>query len=58
VCATGLELNPKYVDLVVLRWQTLSGKEAVPGRRRQHVLVNGTGQRSSTPSKCDSHDVQ
>jgi hypothetical protein len=47
-----------HVDVVVQRWQTLSGKEAVPGRRRQHVLVNGTGQRPSTPSKCDSRDVQ
>jgi DNA modification methylase len=25
----GLELDPKYVDLVVQRWQTLSGKHAV-----------------------------
>jgi DNA modification methylase len=25
----GLELDPKYVDVVVQRWQTLSGKEAV-----------------------------
>jgi DNA modification methylase len=25
----GLELDPKYVDVVVQRWQTLSGKEAI-----------------------------
>jgi DNA modification methylase len=24
----GLELDPKYVDVIVLRWQTLSGKKA------------------------------
>jgi len=24
----GLELDPKYVDVVVARWQQLSGKEA------------------------------
>jgi DNA modification methylase len=24
----GMELDPKYVDVVVQRWQTLSGKEA------------------------------
>jgi DNA modification methylase len=24
----GLELDPKYVDVIVQRWQTLSGKEA------------------------------
>jgi DNA modification methylase len=25
----GVELDPKYVDVVVQRWQTLSGKQAV-----------------------------
>ena len=25
----GLELDPKYVDVIVLRWQTLSGRKAV-----------------------------
>ena len=25
----GIELDPKYVDVIVQRWQTLSGKEAV-----------------------------
>ena len=24
----GLELDPKYVDVIVHRWQTLSGKQA------------------------------
>ena len=24
----GIELDPKYVDVVVQRWQTLSGKQA------------------------------
>jgi DNA modification methylase len=24
----GMELDPKYVDVVIQRWQTLSGKEA------------------------------
>jgi len=28
VCC-GLELDPKYVDVVVGRWQTLNGKNAV-----------------------------
>jgi DNA modification methylase len=27
VCC-GLELDPKYIDVVVKRWQTLSGKQA------------------------------
>ena len=27
VCC-GLELDPKYIDVVVLRWQALSGKQA------------------------------
>jgi len=27
VCC-GMELDPKYVDVVVMRWQTLSGKKA------------------------------
>jgi hypothetical protein len=27
VC-NGLELDPKYVDVIVQRWQTLSGKKA------------------------------
>jgi DNA modification methylase len=25
----GMELDPKYVDVVVQRWQTLSGKQAI-----------------------------
>ena len=25
----GMELDPKYVDVVVQRWQSLSGQEAV-----------------------------
>ena len=25
----GLELDPKFVDVIVMRWQTLSGKKAV-----------------------------
>jgi len=28
VCC-GMELDPKYVDVSVRRWQTLSGKQAV-----------------------------
>jgi DNA modification methylase len=27
----GIELDPKYVDVILLRWQALSGKEAVLG---------------------------
>ena len=27
----GIELDPKYVDVTILRWQTLSGKQAVLG---------------------------
>jgi DNA modification methylase len=30
----GLELDPKYVDVVVMRWQTLSGNKSQAGRRR------------------------
>jgi DNA modification methylase len=26
--AYGLELDPKYIDVIVQRWQTLSGKRA------------------------------
>jgi DNA modification methylase len=25
----GMELDPKYVDVIVERWQTLSGKKAI-----------------------------
>ena len=25
----GLELDPRYVDVIVLRWEALSGKKAV-----------------------------
>jgi DNA modification methylase len=28
VCC-GMELDPKYVDVIVQRWQTMSGKEAM-----------------------------
>jgi DNA modification methylase len=24
----GVELDPKYIDVIVLRWQSLSGKKA------------------------------
>jgi DNA modification methylase len=27
VCV-GIELDPKYIDVIVLRWQTLSGRKA------------------------------
>jgi DNA modification methylase len=32
----GLELDPKYADVVVGRWQKLTGKSHA-GRRRAHV---------------------
>ena len=33
----GIELDPKYVDVIVQRWQTLSGQEGHARRRRAHV---------------------
>jgi DNA modification methylase len=38
----GLELDPKYVDVVVLRWQTLTGKQATlegDGRTFEEIAV-------------------
>jgi DNA modification methylase len=29
--SVGIELDPKYIDVVVERWQTLAGKQAVLG---------------------------
>jgi DNA modification methylase len=48
----GLELDPKYVDVVVERWQTLTGKRAVldgDGRgfediRRERLAGDGAGE--------------
>jgi DNA modification methylase len=38
----GLELDPKYVDVVVQRWQQLSGKQAVlEGDGRSFEAVAG-----------------
>lgn len=31
----GLELDPKYVDVVIQRWQTLSGQEATLNNTKQ-----------------------
>jgi DNA modification methylase len=37
----GLELDPKYVDVVILRWQALTGKEAtLDGDGRTFAEVN------------------
>ena len=33
----GIELDPKYVDVVVQRWQTAERQGSCPGRRRQNV---------------------
>jgi hypothetical protein len=38
VCC-GLELDPKYVDVVVQRWQTLSGKHALLAKNMQVTVV-------------------
>ena len=43
----GLELDPKYVDVVVRRWQTLSGKQAVlegDGRSFAEITAERLGQ--------------
>ena len=45
VCC-GIELDPKYVDVIVQRWQTLSGKEATlegDGRTFEKVREERTG---------------
>jgi len=42
----GIELDPKYVDVVVLRWQTLAGKKAtldVDGRRFEQMRADRVG---------------
>jgi DNA modification methylase len=41
VCC-GVELDPKYVDVVIQRWQTLSGKQAIlegDGRTFEEITV-------------------
>ncbi len=48
VCC-GLELDPKYVDVVVSRWQALSSQEAASRRRWTHVR----GDRNGT-DQCDN----
>jgi DNA modification methylase len=38
----GMELDPKYADVVVARWQSLTGKQATldgDGRTRSHSLI-------------------
>src|ERR1035438_2921593 len=35
----GIELDPKYIDVIVQRWQTLSGKQAVLGSEEQTFEV-------------------
>ena len=30
-CVHALELNPTYVDVAVIRWQSFTGKTAIPG---------------------------
>ena len=47
VCC-GIELDPKYVDVIVQRWQTLAGKKADSRRRRADVR----GDRRGTPEGC------
>jgi DNA modification methylase len=45
VCC-GVELDPKYVDVIVQRWQTLSGKDAVldgDGRTYSDVVLERQG---------------
>ena len=42
----GIELDPKYVDVVVLRWQTLAGKKATldgDGRRFEQMRADRVG---------------
>jgi DNA modification methylase len=41
VCC-GMELDPKYVDVVVLRWQTLTGQKAtLDGNGRSFEEIAG-----------------
>ncbi len=40
----GLEIDPKYVDVVVLRWQQLTGKQAsLDGRTFEQVKAERLG---------------
>ena len=42
----GIELDPKYVDVVIARWQTLSGKQATldgDGRTFDEVALERAG---------------
>lgn len=42
----GIELDPKYVDVVIERWQTLSGKQATleaDGRTFEQVKTERSG---------------
>jgi DNA modification methylase len=42
----GLELDPKYVDVVVQRWQSLSGKKAAregDGRTFEDIALERAG---------------
>ena len=42
----GMELDPKYIDVVVRRWQTLAGKEAIldgDGRTFEQIAVERLG---------------
>jgi DNA modification methylase len=48
----GLEIDPRYVDVIVTRWQTLSGKNAVlenDGRSFQQVSEQGRESREEPP---------
>ena len=42
----GLELDPKYMDVIVQRWQTLSGKKAIldgDGRTFEQIKAERLG---------------
>ena len=53
----GLEIDPRYVDVIVTRWQTLTGKNAVlenDGRSFQQVSQQRRESREAPP--CPGHD--
>ena len=57
VCC-GLELDPQYVDVIVLRWQTLSGQKAYldgDGRSFEEIAAARVGQAAPKPAPSPSH---
>ena len=43
-CVHALELNPAYVDVAVIRWQSFTGKTATPGGDRRELHDDAGGE--------------